>query len=366
MSGSELAAGAHAELGRALVEGEAHTVRVCFGDHYGVLRGRRISAEVFLDDPAKQGFCDGALVWDIHCVIFEQTDFSNYRTGYPDLYVLPEETTLRPCRWSAGEWAVLGDCWNEAGERIAVDPRGTLRSVIAKAAPGPVALTLELRAPGVTVPEVAPFITALGEAAEGLALGRLEAAHDPRREVITATLGPNDPLAAADGLLLLRGASRELSKQLGLEISAMAQLEPGGIATRIAIDLGQPLDENAMARVADLGLLLAPLPAGSHGLVERAEEEEVSFVVAASDASPHLALAAAIAAAAEPEGPATQLASAADPYRDAIDRLAACGWAQRWFAPLLLHDALALAGREAAISASGGGPWDRDRYWECG
>lgn len=365
MNGGELAVGAHAELKRAVVEGDAHTVRVCFGDHYGVLRGRRICADVFLDDPAKQGFCDGALVWDIHCVIFEQTDFSNYRTGYPDLYVLPEETTLRPCRWSAGEWAVLGDCWNEAGERIAVDPRGTLRSVIAKAAPGHVALTLELQAPGIAGSAIAPFITDLGEAAEGLGLERLEAVHDPQREVIAATLGADDPLVAADGLLLLRGAARELAKQLRLEISAMAQLHPGGTVTRIAIDLGQPLDESAMARSADLGLLLAPLPAGAHGLVER-EEEEVSLVAAASDASPHLALAAAIAAAAEPEGPATQPASVEDPYRDAIVRLAACGWAERWFPPLLLHDALALAEREAAISASAGGPWDRSRYWECG
>lgn len=362
---SEPATVRRAELSRAAVAGQADTVRVCFGDHYGILRGRRIRADVYLDERARQGFCDGALVWDIHCVIFEETDFSNYRTGYPDLYVVPEEETLRPCNWATGEWAVLGDCWDEAGERIAVDPRGVLRSVIAKAAPGPVALTLELQAPGVIGTEAAPFIAALSEAADGLGLNCPQVAHDPQREIITATLGADEPLPAADGVLLLRGAARELATRLDLGLTAMAQLEPGGQVTRIAIDLGQSLEDEALARVAELGLLLAPLPAGAHGLTD-AGEDAGSFVSAASDASPHLALAAAIAAAAESEAAAAALGSAASPYRGAVERLGACGWAERWFPPLLLHDALALAEREAAIADSAGGPWDRDRYWECG
>lgn len=363
MSGAEAATGRRAELSRAVAAGEADTVRVCFGDHYGVLRGRRICADIFLDDPARQGFCDGALVWDIRCVIFEEADFSNYRTGYPDLYVVPELATLRPCRWTEGEWAVLGDCWDEEGERVAVDPRGVLRAVVAKSAVPAVALTLELQAPAATEAAIAPLRDGLEEAAEGLGLGDVVVEHDPGREVVTAAFGPTEPLAAADGLLLLRGAARELAARLGLEVTAMAQLEPDRTATGILIDLGEPLSDDALARATELGLLLRSLPAAAYGL---AADERPGALAAGSDASPHLAVAAAIAAAAEPEHPATATATAGDPYRAAIARLASCGWAERWFPPLLLHDALVLAEREAGIAAAGGGPWDQSRYWECG
>ena len=354
-----------AGLQEAIASGEAHTVRVCFGDHYGVLRGRRICADVFAAGPARQGFCDGALVWDIRCDIFEETDFSNYRTGYPDLYVVPELETLRPCAWSSGEWTVLGDCWNEEGERIDVDPRGVLRSVAARAAVGEVRLTLELQAPGLGKDEGAVLLSSLADAAAGLGVPVEDTAHDLGAEIVSLPLAPASPLAAADGLLLLRGAARELAARARVELSAMAQLEPGGRLSRILVDLGSVPDAGAAARARELALLLAPLPAGAAGL---AESEAAASVEASSDANPHLALAASLAAYAEerpsPSAPADD--GGGDPYRAAIERFRVCEWAGEWFPPLLVHDTLALAEREASIATSAGGPWDRDRYWECG
>lgn len=350
-------------LREAVDAGEARTVRVCFSDHYGVLRGRRIAAEVFIDDSAaRQGFCDGALVWDIRCDIFEGTDFSNFRTGYPDLYVVPEPETLRPCAWTDGEWSAFGDCRDEEGSAIDVDPRGILRTVADRAGRPCVTAELELH---LDAAEPDRFIAALGAAADGIGLELVAAEYLPDDGVARIRLPALDAIAAADALVLLRGAAREIATALGVAMTAMAQIEADGRAThlRIAVD-GTTGPEVAPTAVEELALLLRPLPSGALGITASAG----SVVEAASDANPYLAIAAALAAAAEPEARPEPVADAAgtDPYRDSIARLAASPLARRWFPARFLHDAVALAEREAEISANGGGPWDAFRYRECG
>ena len=117
--------------------GRASTVRVCFPDHYGSVRGRRLPAETFLASPmTHQAFCDGALVWDVQCEIFEETDFSNYRTGYPDLYAVPDLASIRRCGWTDSEWLVLCDAVDADDVPIWVDPRGCLRTISERAGAG--------------------------------------------------------------------------------------------------------------------------------------------------------------------------------------------------------------------------------------
>lgn len=343
--------------------GRARTVRVCFSDHYGVLRGRRIAAEVFIADPdARQGFCDGALVWDIRCDIFEGTDFSNFRTGYPDLYVTPEQETLRPCAWTAGEWSAFGDCRDEDGGAIDVDPRGILRTVADRAGRLRVTTELELH---LDAAEPDRFIASLEAAADGSGLELAACKYLAADGVARIRLPALDPIAAADALVLLRGAAREIAAALGVAMTAMAQIEADGRAThlRIAVDEEVVLGTGPPA-VEELALLLRPLPSGALGITASAG----SVAEAASDANPYLAIAAALAAAAEPEARPEPVADAAgtDPYRDSIARLAASPLARRWFPARFIHDAVALAEREAEISANGGGPWDAFRYRECG
>jgi hypothetical protein len=156
----------------------------------------------------------------------------------------------------------------------------------------------------------------------------------------------------------------------------MAQLEQSGPMTRTAVVLGDawPRPQPGFAeRCEELSLLLRPLPAGAvasarDGL-ERVEGESLpngSAVDAASDANPYLVLAATLAAHAQPGSPRVETASGSDPFRRSIERFADCSWAKRWFPGVFIHDAIALARREAEISDSGGGPWDPARYWECG
>jgi glutamine synthetase len=369
-------------LARAVAAGEAHTVRVCFADHYGILRGRRIAAELFAADPCRQGFCDGALVWDIRCDIFEGTDFSNYRTGYPDLFVDPEMTTLRPCGWVPGEWAVLGNCRDAEGHQLPVDPRGILGSVAARSELGQVVMSLELH---VAQPPEQDDVDALNLLEAGLRSALLGfdlpaglIRRSPAEGSLTVTVPPLEPVAAADTVVLVRGAARELAALHGVEMTAMSRLGPGDRMTRMAVDLVElGLDQvrEGLDRSEELSLLLRPLPgadggvAGAGASVEKRPEEAMdrSVVRAASDANPYLVVAAALSAVSEvgATGPGTS-ESANGGYAGSIHRLAASDWASRWFSRLFLHDAIALARREAGICASEGGPWDRSRYWECG
>lgn len=347
------------ELREAIAAGDAHTVRVCFPDHYGVLRGRRIVAEVFASDPdARQGFCDGALVWDIRCDIFEATDFSNYRTGYPDLYVRPEHETLRPCAWTAGEWSVFGDCRDEHGAAIDVDPRGILRTVQSRAGAPSVRTQLELHLRGSGSDGL---LAGIGAAASGIGVELAGLEHVPGDGVARIALPALAPLDAADVLVTVRTAARELASGHEVDMTAMAQTEAEGRPTCLLVEV---LDESGEPKCQDaaeeLALLLRPLPAGANGIAATAG----GVVRAASDANPYLAIAASIAAAAG--GGSAPPVSDGDPYRSSIGRLSASALAREWFSDRFIHDAVALADREARISESAGGPWDAARYRECG
>jgi glutamine synthetase len=368
-------AAVHAEpldlLKGAVGEGAADTVRVCFSDHYGVLRGRRIAADVFAAGPAtRQGFCDGALVWDIRCDIFEETDFSNYGTGYPDLYVTPELPTLRPCAWTDGEWTVLGDCLDEHGSPIPVDPRGTLRRIASIGSTDErIRVRLELQAPALGREAGTQLMDALARAAEGLGLGGAAISHDHDVEQLSFELPWMAPLATADATVLLRGAAREIARRQGAAVTAMAQISPRRMPSRMLITpepTAPALAAGAWARAEELALLLRPLPAGAAALAPQPGVEGEGDFVAASDANPYLAIAASLAAGAESAPPAPVGGREDDPYLSAVAGLSWCEWARNWFDPLLIHDAIALAEREADVCANAGGPWSHERYWECG
>jgi glutamine synthetase len=364
-------------LTAAVAERRVDTVRVCFSDHYGVLRGRRLAAESFLDDvSAPQAFCDGALVWDVRCEIFEATDFSNFRTGYPDLHARPDLDTLRPCGWRDGEYAVLADPHDAHGAPIEVDPRRILRRVIEHApAAAEVASRLELRVPDRTITaawaaghahEFAAEL-ARGLQASGLPLLAVEWSRPER--ILRLTLGPSAPLDAADALVLTRTAARELALAHGVRLTAMPRLATGNRMAAMELDVeipaGAALDE-ASRRLEDVALLLRPLPTayGPEPAPVAREARGRWSALASSDACPYLAIAAAVAAGHEEQ---TAQGDAPEPaYPQAVAAFRAAGWTGSWFHPAFIHDALELADREAALRESAITDWDLERYWEAG
>ncbi|MBN8868664.1 MAG: hypothetical protein J0H66_02140 [Solirubrobacterales bacterium] len=364
---------AWAEFECDLEAGRAHTVRVCFPDHYGVLRGRRLTAGHFASSSrTPQAFCDGAMVWDIRCDIFEEADFSNYRTGYPDLYARPDPGTLRPCGWSPGEYAIMADACDAHGQPLAVDPRSLLRKVVDDSGldrPITVAIELQVPDPGLKA-ALAPgasheFVDTLaqGLAASGLPLGSV--AWDRDRSLLTLTLQNGDPLAAADAAVLSRSAARELSKQMEVDLSAIPRLETDARPACLRISLESERGRGFEERLSDTGLLLRPLPLAYRG--DEAPEVTIGDgrleVGASSDANPYLAIAAVLMAA---TGPEAGTGAAAWTYAAVIDRFAASEWVAERLSPLFVHDAVALARRELGLREARITQWDLDRYRECG
>ena len=81
-------------LADEVAAGRVDTVALSFADRLGAWRGKRVPAREFVEHgPIVLGFCDGMVVCDIRCGVIEETPFSNFETGYPDLHV-----TLDPRR----------------------------------------------------------------------------------------------------------------------------------------------------------------------------------------------------------------------------------------------------------------------------
>lgn len=363
-----------ARLAAEVERGEAHTVAVAFSDHYGSLRGRRLAATAFLGGPeTAQGFCDGALVWDVRCEIFEATAFSNFRTGYPDCFARPDLTTLAPSAAVAGEYTVLCDVHSADGQAVGVDPRRVLRSVIARV-PEEVSVRarLELRllddglaaswAPGAP----SPFVDRLGDGLRRADLGVGGIGWRRHSRTLALQFSPRQPLAAADALILARGAVREIAAEEGVKLTSMPRRRGGEapLACRLAV-AGAPTSPALPGRLRDLRLLLAPLPIfypEAHADLAGAPGELV--VDASSDCNPYLALAATLTAAFADAGPAAP--SEGGGYEAAIERFAAAGWAADWLGPAFVLDTLALARREAGLRAAAITDWDFERYEDFG
>jgi glutamine synthetase len=92
------------EAARAFLEDhDVHTVECMFADTWGIARGKRLPTSHFLRVASGSGFAmaNVAFTWDMHGVIFP-TSFVNDETGYPDMHVVPDLSTLRRAGWSEG------------------------------------------------------------------------------------------------------------------------------------------------------------------------------------------------------------------------------------------------------------------------
>jgi glutamine synthetase len=118
------------EAVRELLDREqVHTVECMFADTWGVPRGKRLSVPHFCSAAGGSGFAiaNVAFTWDMHGVIFP-TEFVNDLTGYPDMHVVPDLSTLHLAAWRDGTAFCFCDTVDpETDEPIPLDSRGILR-----------------------------------------------------------------------------------------------------------------------------------------------------------------------------------------------------------------------------------------------
>jgi glutamine synthetase len=234
---------ANVEAARELLEqNSVHTVECMFPDTWGIPRGKRLSRNHFLATIAGPGFAiaNVAFTWDMHGVIFP-TRFVNDETGYPDMHVVPDLTTLRLAAWREGTAFCLCDTIDPTThEPIPLDGRAILRRAVGRVEEygyEPVAATeLEFH---LCTPDWQPLYTgahcySIAKGAEvepvasevqrrletsGIAVEAWNVEYGPAQ--VEVNLGHGHPLDVADATVVFKYLVKETARERGLRATFM-------------------------------------------------------------------------------------------------------------------------------------------------
>ncbi len=122
-------------LSRLAGSGEIETVVVGFTDLYGRLMGKRFDAKHFADHVVHRGThaCDYLLTVDMEMEPVAGYPFANWETGYGDVHLVPDLSTLRIASWLDRTAIVLCDVHRQVDEQpVALAPRNVLRDQVAQ------------------------------------------------------------------------------------------------------------------------------------------------------------------------------------------------------------------------------------------
>ena len=95
---------------------EIETVLVVFTDLYGRFMGKRHDAEFFLEQTAEGGahVCDYLLTVDMEMTPVAGYSFANWESGYGDVHLVPDFSTLRLASWLDKTALIICDVQNES------------------------------------------------------------------------------------------------------------------------------------------------------------------------------------------------------------------------------------------------------------
>lgn len=120
-------------LREAVRSGEIDTVIVAFTDMQGRLVGKRISARLFLEDAMDHGAecCNYLLAVDVELNTVDGYAITSWESGYGDMAMVPDLSTLRRTPWLPGTALVIADL-RLAGDHspISVSPREILKTQV--------------------------------------------------------------------------------------------------------------------------------------------------------------------------------------------------------------------------------------------
>ncbi len=122
------------DLRKDIAAGKIDTVVVGATDMQGRLQGKRIHAPFFLADTLKNGTegCNYLLAVDIDMNTIQGYAVSSWETGYADMGMAPDLSTLRYLPWHEGTAMVVADLVDHHHEGISVSPRTILKRQLAK------------------------------------------------------------------------------------------------------------------------------------------------------------------------------------------------------------------------------------------
>jgi len=274
------------QIAAAAEDGSLSEVEVAWADHLGHTLGKRLPAASFLQRRADErvGFCDATLSWDVVAEVHEGARLTDWRTGFPDLYAVPDFGTFRALPWRPGAGQVISDVVNHAGNPIPTAPRTVLRRVTDRLAelgyhaevgvetefflldPEGQPLAAAVHCYSLEkLNELNPILAQIGDGLTGFV----------PVEAITSEYGPGqleinvhhkDPVGAADDAFRLKYAVRALARAAGARATFMAKPFQGlsGSSMHLHVSLwrdGAPAfvpdagTENPLMRTAIAGLV---------------------------------------------------------------------------------------------------------------
>ena len=120
---------------RWLSDNDIETIRIGATDIDGLLRGKRLPVDYFLDSVWSKGsnICDILFGWDVADEPMPELTFTGLHTGYPDVTLLPDLSTIRTAPWEPGSATVICDIVHLDGRAVPISPRQVLRDVIGRA-----------------------------------------------------------------------------------------------------------------------------------------------------------------------------------------------------------------------------------------
>ena len=120
------------ELERQVAAGDIDTVIVAFTDMQGRLTGKRVSARLFVEEVAAHGAecCNYLLAVDVDMNTVDGYAMSSWETGYGDMVMTPDFSTLRLIPWLPGSALVMADLSWDDGSPVTVAPRSILNKQI--------------------------------------------------------------------------------------------------------------------------------------------------------------------------------------------------------------------------------------------
>lgn len=116
-------------LERMVKAGEIDTVLETMPDMQGRLVGKRLDAHFFLNHVAREGshHCSYLLGTDVEMNTLPGFKMTNWRTGYHDFKVRPDQRTLRPVPWLEKTAIVIGDVLTDDDKPVEESPRRILQ-----------------------------------------------------------------------------------------------------------------------------------------------------------------------------------------------------------------------------------------------
>ena len=112
-----------------------HTFKIGAVDLDGLWRGKRVSAEHFLNSVHSDGtfFCNILFGWDMQDEPIPDLAYTGWHTGFPDINLRPDMSTLAAVPWEPGTASVICDVFELDGSPLDISPRTVLKSMVARA-----------------------------------------------------------------------------------------------------------------------------------------------------------------------------------------------------------------------------------------